>query len=80
MGRPLKKWPDYALRSLEGTLIHLKTIDQLSREAQVAAQQGDRMGAVILNGDIRKRAQDAVHLLVQARTGEYEKDEYVTAA
>lgn len=73
MPRPIKKWPDYALNSLEGTLFHLKTIQRLSREAQKAAEGGDPLQAVILNGDIRDEALNAVHLLVQARTGEYEQ-------
>lgn len=72
MARRPKKWPTYALDSLEGTLFHLKGIIELTREAQVAAKEGDRMMAVILNGDIRERAQDAVHLLIQARVGNYE--------
>ncbi len=73
MARKPKKWPDYALSSLEGVLVHLKNIEQLSRQAQVAARDGDRLTAVILNGDIRAQAQSATHLLVQARTGEYEE-------
>lgn len=69
--RKPKKWPDYALSSLEGVLVHLREIEKLSRLAQVAAKDGDRLAAVILNGDIREKAQSATHLLVQARTGQY---------
>lgn len=72
MPRPIKKWPDYALGSLEGTVIKLKNIQNLSREAQVAAINGDFAQTVILSGDIREEALNAVHLLVQARTGDYE--------
>lgn len=72
MPRPIKKWPDYALGSLEGTVIKLKNIQALSREAQVAAKSGDIGQVIILYGDVRDEALHAVHLLVQARTGEYE--------
>jgi hypothetical protein len=80
MARKPKKWPDYALNSLEGTLLHLKTIERLSRAVQVAAKAGDQSEVIILAGDVRERSQDAVHLLVQARTGEYELEHNTTAA
>lgn len=72
MPRPIKKWPDYALGSLEGTLLHLKAISELTRQVQDAATKGDPMQVVILGGDIRERSLNAVHLLVQARTGDYD--------
>lgn len=71
MPRPIKKWPTYALDSLEGTLFHLKTIGEISRQVQVAAKDGDALAITILAGDIRERSQEAVHLLVQARIGDY---------
>lgn len=74
MARKPKKWPDYALSSLENSLMHLRSIEQLSRQAQIAAKNGDRLEAVIINGDIRLRAQSAIHLLVQAKTGEYDQE------
>jgi len=45
---------------------------KLAREAQVKAVAGDFAHVVILNGDIREKAQRAIHLLVQARTGNYQ--------
>jgi shikimate kinase len=72
MARKPAKWPSYALNSLEGTLLQLKTIQKLSREAQTAAMNGEAMKAVAINGDIRNEALLAISLLVQARTGEYE--------
>jgi hypothetical protein len=72
MPRPIKRWPNYALESLEGTLFELKSIAEISRQVQVAAKNGDAMEVAMLAGDIRERTQSAVHLLVQARTGEYE--------
>ena len=67
-----KKWPTNALRSLEDTLALLHDVSKLAREAQVKAVAGDFAHVVILNGDIREKAQRAIHLLVQARTGEYQ--------
>jgi hypothetical protein len=72
MARKPAKWPSYALNGLEGTLLQLKTIQKLSREAQTAAMNGEAMKAVVINGDIRNEALLAISLLVQARTGEYE--------
>lgn len=74
MARKPKKWPDYALGSLEGTLLHLKTIERLSRAVQVAAKAGDQAEVIILAGDVRERALNSTHLLVQARTGEYDDE------
>jgi len=67
-----KKWPTNALRSLEDTLALLHDMGKLAREAQVKAVAGDFAHVVILNGYIREKAQRAIHLLVQARTGEYQ--------
>jgi hypothetical protein len=72
MPRPVKKWPTYALDSLEGTLLQLKQINEISRQVQMAAKDGDAAQVGMLAGDIRDRALDAVHLLVQARTGDYQ--------
>lgn len=67
-----KKWPTYALDSLEGTLYHLKTVTEMGRVVQVVAKELGQPDLLILGGDIRDRARDAIHLLVQARTGEYD--------
>lgn len=70
--RKPKKWPSYALEALETSLILLAEIEGLSREAQRAAKENDRLQAVIINGDIRERAARAREHLVRAKIGEYE--------
>lgn len=57
--------------ALEDTLAILQDVGMLAREAQMGAVAGDFAQVVILNGDIRERTQKAIHLLVQARTGDY---------
>lgn len=71
MATKAKKWPTNALRSLEDTMAILHDVGVLAREAQMCAVAGDFAQVVILNGDIREKAQRAIHLLVQARTGNY---------
>lgn len=66
-----KKWPDYALGSLEGTLLHLKTVERLSREIQAAAKAAGHLEIGMMGGDARSEALNAIDLLRQARTGEY---------
>lgn len=72
MPRPIKRWPNYALDSLEGTLFHLRTIDGLARQIQEEIAEGDTSQVMILSSDIRNRSVDARSLLHQARSGEYE--------
>lgn len=67
-----RRWPNYALESLEGTLFHLKDMTEMGRAVQMAAKELGQPDLVILGGDIRDRAREAIHLLVQARTGDYE--------
>lgn len=73
MSQKPKKWPDYALGSLEGTLLHLKIIEELAKQVSEAARGGDNGQALILGGDIRSRTLDAIDLLRQARTGDYQQ-------
>lgn len=69
MATKAKRWPTNALRALEDTLAILQDMGTLARDAQAVA--GNFAQVVILNGDIRERTQKAIHLLVQARTGDY---------
>lgn len=68
-----KKWPDYALSCWEGTVYHLKSIDELARQVQEHLAKGEQMEAFISVNDIRSRSVDARSLLHQARTGDYEQ-------
>lgn len=72
MSNKPKKWPDYALGSLEGTLMHLKTVEKLSREIQAIGKAMEQPQLVIIGGDARAEALSAIDLLRQARTGDYE--------
>lgn len=67
-----KPWPRRALWSLEDTLALLHDISNLARETQLHAVAGDFSRIVVVSGDIREKAQTAVHLLMQARTGEFD--------
>lgn len=71
MGTTPKKWPTNALRSLEDTLALLHDMDKLAREAQVHAVAGEFPQVVILGGDIRGKVLRAIHLLTQAKSGNY---------
>lgn len=67
-----KKWPDYALGSLEGALMHLKVIDDMAKQLYEAAKRTEQSEFANLSNDIRARSIDARSLLHQARTGDYE--------
>lgn len=71
MSNKPKKWPDYALGSLEGTLSHLKTIEGLAQELHRLGKKMGQPDLVIMGGDFRAEALTAIDLLRQARTGEY---------
>jgi hypothetical protein len=71
MTRPIKKWPTYALDSLENAVYGLKNIDELARQVQEALVSGDSNRAIICAGDIRSKALDAKAGLLQARIGDY---------
>lgn len=73
MSQKPKKWPDYALNSLEGALHYLKSIDELAREVKAQLSKGDPSRAVTLTDDIRTLSIDARDLLHQARTGNYDR-------
>lgn len=75
MGRPLKKWPTYALDSLERTLYELQEIERAARLVQLAIAEGDADSALILLSDVRVASRRCVEHLVRARTGEYDKSE-----
>lgn len=74
MGRPLKKWPSYALESLENTLALLKDFDRDLRRAQELMAGGEHERAQIAMSDARASALKCVEHLVRARTGEYQRE------
>lgn len=74
MGRPLKRWPTYALEELEKTLFLLSGIEKLARGVQEAIAEDDARRALILLSDVRVRSQECVENLVRAKTGNYERE------
>lgn len=75
MGRPLKKWPTYALDSLERTLYELQEIERAARLVQLAIAEDDADNALILLSDVRVWSRRCVEHLVRARSGNYDKSE-----
>lgn len=71
MSNKPKKWPTYALDSLEGTLLHLKTIAGLAKELETLGGDTGQPDLKSMGVDVRSKALDAIDLLRQARTGEY---------
>lgn len=76
MSNKPKKWPSYALASLENSLVTLHEIDDLLREVQTQIAKDKRIEAVILAGDIRSRVQDVTGRLARAKSGDYENGDY----
>lgn len=76
MSNKPKKWPSYALASLENSLVTLHEIDDLLREVQAQIARDNRMEAVILTGDTRSRVQDVTGRLARAKSGEYQEGDY----
>lgn len=72
MGRP-KKWPSYALESLENTLALLKDFDRELKRAQELMADGEHERAQIAMSDARASALKCVEHLVRARAGKYER-------
>jgi hypothetical protein len=72
MAQKPRRWPNYALESLESAVYGLKSIDELARQILEASAQGNHTQAMICAGDIRERALDAKHSLLNARRGDYE--------
>ena len=75
LGRKVKQ-DFYCELKLDGLAVELVyengiLIQGLTRGAQAAVLDGNRLEAVILLGDVRERAARGVGLLVRARAGEY---------
>ncbi len=71
MGYKPKKWPSYALESLENSLALTQRIDKASREAQEALVTNNPMLVVLDLSDIRQYAQQIRESLVRSRAGDY---------
>jgi hypothetical protein len=72
-GRPIKRWPNYALDSLEATLFELQEIERAARAVQLAIAEGDEAGALLLLSDVRVASRRCVEHLLRARSGNYDK-------
>lgn len=75
MGRPLKKWPDYALSTLEATVDELKELERKAKAAQDALVAGNALEASSQMGDVRVAALRCVANLANAKIGKYEQQE-----
>lgn len=71
MGYKPKKWPTYALESLEDSLALTQRIDKASREAQEALVKNNPMLALLALSDIRQYTQQIRESLVRSRAGDY---------
>lgn len=69
---PRKKWPDYALSSLEDALMQFKMLEKLGRELHDFGKSIGQPDVANLGNDARSAALSGIHALVQARTGEYD--------
>lgn len=69
---PRKKWPDYALGSLEDALMQFKTLEKLGQELHKLGKSTGQPDFASLGNDTRSAALSGIHALVQARTGEYD--------
>lgn len=72
MPRPVKRWPNYALESLEDALMHFKTIEKLGRDLHNMGKATGQPDVANFGNDARSAALSGIHALVQARTGEYD--------
>jgi hypothetical protein len=75
VGRPLKKWPTYALDSLERTLYELQEIERAARAVQLAIAEGNQAAALLLLSDVRVASRRCVEHLLRARSGNYDKSQ-----
>jgi hypothetical protein len=66
-----KKWPSYALSSLENAQSLFQDIDKTAKEAQLAIQAGREIEAIIILSDVREMAIRGVGHMQQAYTGNY---------
>ena len=73
MAHTPKPLPYKAIAVLEDAMSLMKDAERLANAVQQAAVDGNKLEAVIVAGDIRTKAMLAHSLLVQARTGSYEK-------
>ena len=67
-----QRWPNYALWALEDVKAQLAQIEADARAVQEAAKNNNRLEAIIVAGDIRTQAMNAITTLTRAKEGEYE--------
>lgn len=75
MGRPLGKWPTYALENLEATVDGLKELERKAKAIQDAIVLGNSAEALRDLSDVRVMALECVDHLVRARIGKYQQRE-----
>lgn len=75
MGKPVGKWPTYALENLEATVDGLKELEDKASQVQDAIVLGDALTALRELSDLRVKALKCVEHLVRAKIGKYEQQE-----
>jgi hypothetical protein len=73
VGRPLKKWPDYALKANEASVDQAKELERRASHASDALVLGDTATALRDLGEMRVMALKIVNTLVNSRIGKYEQ-------
>lgn len=74
MATARKKWPSYALESLEDMRFQFTETHRLTEQAKQLMKEGKVQEAKDLLNDIQLRSVWGVSLTVQAYTGVYEED------
>lgn len=74
MGRP-KKWPTYALESLERTVDELKELEAAAKAAQDSLLAGNTLAASSQIAECRVMALKCARNLLDARIGKFEQQE-----
>lgn len=67
-----KRWPDFALSSLEDALMQFKTLEKLGHDLHKLGKETGLTDVSNMGNDARSAALSGIHALVQARTGEYD--------
>lgn len=75
MGKPVGKWPTYALENLEDSKYRLKQLLKLAEQIQNAIVTGDDLTALRDLSDVRALAFESLDNLVRAETGNYQQQE-----
>lgn len=70
------KWPTYALEGLEDALSLLGDAERQTGLAQGFTKEGNKLDAVIAMSEIRTKLMKAHSTLIQAKAGEYKRQDY----